>query len=359
MIVINTRSPYFITINETGQKGSRIELFIWNAPGTIPANPNYTFSKPIASDTQTETNYNISSFVKEYIDNVSTADNTNLMFANVSVKKYKLNSDNTYTLLGTDTFIGVNGYTKFLDGHNKTNTNTNIVLFTNNNKPIYYDRSKSDLPYVNLFIDSATGDKFELNYSDLRGRNVVNDIIVETTDSATKTMLKIPFTTTLNKYDKGNNIELKFTKADETVYSYSFKVLPVCEPKYTPIVCTFINRFGGWEFLTFFKAQMSNYNVKGTSYNLLPSGIDYNPTKGQSKSFNINGMQTIKLNSGWLPEEYNDTIQDLLLSEVVLLDNVPVEVKTQTQAIKTSLQDRNINFEIEFGYSFNLINNVI
>jgi hypothetical protein len=280
------------------------------------------------------------------------------MYANVSVKKYKLNSDNTYTLIGTDNFIGVNGYTKFLDGYNKTNTNTNLVLLTNNNKPIYYDRTMA-IPFVNIFIDSVLGDKFELNYSDLRGRNIVNTVIVAITDSASKTMLKIPFTTTLNKYDKGNNLELKFTKADTTVYSYSFKVLPVCEPKYTPIVCTFINRFGGWEFLTFFKAQTSNYNVKGTSYNLLPDSIDYNATKGQSKSFNINGKQSIKLNTGWLPEDYNDVIQDLLLSENVLLDGVPVEVKTQSQSIRTSLQDRNINFEIEFDYAFNLINNVV
>ena len=358
MIVINTRSPYFITINETGQKGSKIELFIWNSPGTIPSTPTYTFSKPIASTTQTENNYNISSFIKEYIDNVSAEDSTDLMYANVSVKKYKLNTDSTYTLLGTDTYVGVNGYTKFLDGYNKTNTNTKLVLFTNNNKPIYYDRDLA-IPYLNVFVDSAVGDKFELNYSDLRGRNIVNTIIIATSDSATKTMLKIPFTTTLNKYDKGNNIELKFTKADATVYSYSFKVLPVCEFKYTPVVCTFINRYGGWEFLTFFKAKSSNYNVKGTSYNLLPDAINYNPTRGQSKSFNINGKQSIKLNTGWLPEEYNDVIQDLLLSENVLLDNIPVEVKTQSQAVRTSLQDRNINFEIEFDYSFNLINNVI
>lgn len=357
MIVINTRSPYFISINETGQKGSKIELFIWNNPDTMPSTPTYTFSKPIASTTQTENSYNISSFIKEYIDNVSVLEGSNLMYAKVQVKKYKQNTDLSYTLIGTDNFIGVNGYTKFLDGYNKTNSNTKLILFSDNNKPIYYDRSMA-IPFVNVFVDSVIGDKFELNYSDLRGRNVVNEIISDTGDNI-QAMYKIPFTTTLSKYDKGNNIELKFTKADATVYTYSFKVLPICEPKYTPVVCTFINRFGGWEFLTFFKAKSSNYNVKGSSFNLLPSGIDYNPIKGQSKSFNINGKQSIKLNTGWLPEQYNDVIQDLLLSENVLLDNVPVEVKTQSQSIRTSLQDRNINFEIEFDYAFNLINNVI
>ena len=86
--------------------------------------------------------------------------------------------------------------------------------------------------------------------------------------------------------------------------------------------------------------------------------VDYNPLKGQNKSFNINGGQSVKLNTGFVPENYSDLIQDLLLSETVLLDGKPVEVKTQANTLKTGLQDRNINYEIEFTYSFDLINNV-
>ena len=68
-MIIYTRSPYFITVDETGQLGSRIELRIWNGTGSAPTNATYTFSKPIASATQIENIYNISPFVKEYIDN--------------------------------------------------------------------------------------------------------------------------------------------------------------------------------------------------------------------------------------------------------------------------------------------------
>jgi hypothetical protein len=75
--------------------------------------------------------------------------------------------------------------------------------------------------------------------------------------------------------------------------------------------------------------------------------------------FNVNGSQSIKLSSGFVPENYSDLIQDLLLSETVLLDGLPVKVKTQSTTLKTSLIDRNINYEIEFDYAFNLINNVI
>jgi len=91
----------------------------------------------------------------------------------------------------------------------------------------------------------------------------------------------------------------------------------------------------------------------------LPDYIDYNVNRAQTKSFNINGNQIVKLNTGWIPENYNELIQDLLLAETILLDGVPVEVKTSDTDLKTSLKDRNINYEITFTYAFNLINNVV
>ena len=92
---------------------------------------------------------------------------------------------------------------------------------------------------------------------------------------------------------------------------------------------------------------------------MLPDAIDYNVYKGQSKVFNINGIQTVKLNTGWVAESYNELIKDLLLSEVVLLDNKPAKVKTQSLTYKTQLKDKMINFELDFEYAFDLINNVI
>jgi hypothetical protein len=167
-------------------------------------------------------------------------------------------------------------------------------------------------------------------------------------------MLKIPFSTTSDKYRNGNTLNINYNAT-----TFQYRVLPICEPKYEPVICSYINRFGGWEFLTFFKTRVDSINVKGSTYNLLQDSINYNVAKGQSKLFNINGKQSVKLNTGFVPENYSDTIQDLLLSETVLLDNLPVQVKTQSTTLKTSLIDKNINYEIEFDYAFNLINNVI
>jgi len=351
-MIIYSRSPYFITVNETGQLGSKIELRIWNGTGSAPTDATYTFSKSIASSTQIENIYNISPFIKEYIDNVApiyTSGETDsiLMWANVEVKRFE-QTEEGYSLLDTTTYLGTNGYTQFLDGYNYTDPSDTFVLLSDIEKEIRYDITKS-IPYVNVLINPADGDVITATYKDLRGRN---EVIVGYTE--TKGMLKIPFSTTSIKYNKGNTLTISYNDTD-----YVYRMIPICEPKYEPVICSFINRFGGWQFLTFFKAQTNNINVSGSNFNLLQDSINYNTSKGQSKSFNINGKQSVKLSSGFVPENYSDLIQDLLVSETVLLDDKPVEVKTQATTLKTSLMDRNINYEIEFDYAFNLINNVI
>ena len=326
---------------------------IWNGTGSAPVDATYTFSKSIASATQIENVYNISPFIKEYIDNVAPiysageTDSTT-MWANVEVKRYKETSLGVYSLLDTVTYLATNGYTSFADGYNYTNPSNTFMLLSDNTKEIKYDITK-DIPYVNVLINPIEGDVITATYKDLRGRN---EIVVGYTE--TKGMLKIPLSTTNVKYNKGNTLTISY---NDTTFQY--RVIPICEPKYSPVICSYINRFGGWQFLTFFKTRIDNINVKGSSYNLLQNTIDYNTSKGQSKSFNINGKQSVKLSSGFVPENYSDLIQDLLVSETVLLDGQPVEVKTQSTTLKTSLIDRNINYEIEFEYAFNLINNVI
>ena len=69
--------------------------------------------------------------------------------------------------------------------------------------------------------------------------------------------------------------------------------------------------------------------------------------------------QTIKINTGWVDEYYNELIKDLLTSETILLDNKPVKLKTMTTDLKTSLQDKMINYQIDFEYNYNQIQNVI
>ena len=362
-MIINTRSPFIITVNESVQIGSKIELFLSVGGTSVPSDPTYTLSKKSPSASQLRTDYNISQYIREFIETISSFDSPETLFANVKVKRYKETTADTYTLLTTEDYIGVNGYSLYSQGINAGDTGEKFYVLANSNIQIQYnqDSSSSQWPQINVAVDFTTNSssKVVASYKDLNGRNeVVVNYNFDDYDQVT--VLKIPIKTSSAKFDNGNTVTLKYMPDGSTVeLQYTFTVKPICESKYTPVICQFINRFGGWQYLTFFKAQSNSINASSTSYNLLPDSIDYNPKRPQSASFNINGKQSIKLNTGWVPENYSELIQDILLAETILLDDTPVEIKTQSSEIKTSLKDKNINYEIEFEYAFNLINNVI
>jgi hypothetical protein len=104
MIFVNR--PYLFTVDQAGQLGSKIELFIWNGD-TPPTNPNYTFTKQIASATDTANYYNISPFLAEFIQfGVTDTDSATLLddnyFVNYRIKNYYLDEFGDYQPL----FIG-------------------------------------------------------------------------------------------------------------------------------------------------------------------------------------------------------------------------------------------------------------
>lgn len=319
------RSPYFIEVDEVGQTSAKIEVFLWNKGTTEPITPNYTFTKQIPSPTQTKLSWNVSNLAKSFIKpiapvnvSVPTEENVNT-WCYMRVISY---SDDVEVL--DEVYVCLNGYTNYLDGYNqsKTDTDTIVPLFNTSIKNYVKDFETN---YVSFFLDEET-------YSTSYGEVTIEDAGV----------WKFPI------LEETENVETSFFYAEE-----------LCEPKYSPIVCTFINRFGGWQYLTFFKANSQGIDVKSKDYNLLPSSIDFNPLQGIKQRFNFQGTQKIKCNTGWVDENYSELIQDLMLSEVVLLDNKPAIVKSQSFDIKTHLKDKNINYEVEFEYNYGLINDVI
>ena len=327
------RSPYFIEVDEVGQTSAKIEVFFWNKGTTEPTTPKYTFTKAIPSPTQTKLSWNISNLAQGFIKpiapiNVSVPTEEDVeTWCYMKVKRY---SDDV--LLDTETFVCLNGYTSYLSGYNQ-GTDAEVILLSNEDIKNYVKDFSTN--YVNVFLGVGTYD--------------IDDTFSTVTIVITEdTMYKIPITSSL-------------VQISEDIEGLLFRINTdiICEPKYTPIVCKFINRLGGWQFVTFFKANSQGIDVKSKDYNLLPSSIDYNPLQGIKKRFNFQGTQKIKCNTGWVDENYSELIQDLMLSEVVLLDNKPAIVKSQSFDIKTHLKDKNINYEIEFEYNYGLINDVI
>lgn len=356
MKVISARSPYQIIIDESGQTGSKVELFIWNKGTTEPTTPTYILSSNIASASQIETNYNISPYILEYINHIlpvygttpALADNNEWCF--VKVKRYK-NVSGAFTLLDTTLYFGLNAYTEVSDGVNydiaddldfillgvSQNVNTKIQYYNN-------------IPSFNFLVKRTTGNDYIITYFNSAGTSIHTELFLAG-GSTDYFNYKLPLA-----YNNSAFCEIE-SNDEGVLYRVYTEKLEEC--KYTPVNCTYVNKNGGWQQITFFKAQTNKIDVQGSKYNLIPSAIYYNINEGTNKSFNINGKQTITCNTGWVTEGYNNFIKELMLSETILLNSRPVTIKTQSLQYKTNLLDKNINFTIDFEYSDSLINNVI
>jgi len=357
------RSPYIIEISESGQTGSKIELFLWNT-GSQPASPQYTLDKKIPASNNVKTFYNISPYVREYFtfttfqniyNTYDTAINTNFV-VQYAVKKYK-DVSGTLTLLSTETGEFMNGYGYYMEGANPAGFTTvgldEGTYLYNYDSSLATSQANAMAGTIDVFFSDSN---FFIRYTNLR-TNVQTDIPFSTT--GVRTFPRVHHT---NLAD-GNKVEL--IRGASVRWTATFE--KQCEPKYQPVIVDFINKYGSWSRVFFQKAKRRNIAVKTDSYKANPASIPYSQTaQGQVKEFNTTGQETIKLNTGFVNDGYAEYLQQLLLSEkVTLLDYendtqyTPVIVKTKSLEKQTGLNDGTMNYTIEFDFAFNMINNVI
>lgn len=360
MKLIFVRSPYFIEIDEAGQVGSKVELFIWYKENTEPVTPTYTLSKSIPSTSITKNVYNISPFVKEHIENTKPPYTQEIENYNdwvyVKVKRYEETSASNYSLIDTVTYIGLNGYSNYVDSYN-FNVDEEFYVLNNfdesTKNKFYYNNS---YPSITLYIDYTDDTKvYEVKYTNFDSTPVTSTETILDGDAETQYIISIPITKTGLDWENGNKVEILVD--EEVIWGKDF--VAECENKYTPVRVDYVNKFGVYDFITFFKAKTESYEVKNKEYQLLPDDVNYDTLRGENKFFNYEARQSIKLNTGWVIEDFKVLLKDLMVSETILIDDKPVKLKTMNTDLKTSLQDKMINYQIEFEYSYNQINNVI
>jgi hypothetical protein len=391
--IIYARSPYLITIGATSsQTLSKVELFIWKSNETQPATASVILSKSSPSPTQINTVYDISPYIRENIsvnhlgieDSVSGPALSSDNWCNVLVKKYYATASGTYNLISSTPYSATNGYSDYYLNVNHAPIPSNLFIYNNTSGSadflttlFYYDNSvgiKTNYTLLNYghfpFLLERNGtSSYAFKYIDQAGNTSYS---FSTTGIITGTgsfLLNIPYID--ESYD--TKFTLKVYK-DNVLKSTICDYMLVSECKYVPVSVSYINRYGGVDYITFFKARQDNMEIKSTEYNMLPNftyyndgnSLYYDTQRGQSADFNVNGTRTIKVNTGWVEESFEQRIKDLMLSESIKLYDpkynlfcIPVQLKSKSIKIQTSLNDKNINYTMDFDISYNLINNVI
>jgi hypothetical protein len=143
----------------------------------------------------------------------------------------------------------------------------------------------------------------------------------------------------------------------DPIFSQRFYL--TCEVKYQPYQLSFINRYGVLDYLTFFKRsdergafeqdsyQKSIYNDAFTS----PS-----TSIGKYQSFNVNSRNAYTLNTGFVGQDHDDVIEDILMSESLCLridgEWVAVVPERGTIEYQKNVNQKLINYTMTFTKAF-------
>ena len=137
----------------------------------------------------------------------------------------------------------------------------------------------------------------------------------------------------------------------------------VDECKFTPYRLTFINKFGALQSVWMFKRSDVTLNVESEEYRAYTySNGSYDTSKHQYRNISVSGKESISLNSGFYPENHNKIFKEMMLSEKIWIDYednlLPVNLSSKELSYKTSLNDKLINYKLDFDFAFDTINSV-
>lgn len=336
------RSPFFISESGTAGQETKLEIYLYNDPDSVPSTPTHTLIKPIPSTTVTTVHYDVSPYFREYIEHTSfteiTADTASDQgeYCRAELKMYLDN-----VLQTTYYKIGFNGYGYFEDGYNPVSYG-NTGHMTDGT---YYVREGGDCGAV--FYNDDLAVTWEAKWTGTTSGGT-------TTVTLANEYGHVPYVHP-NYVGEGNTLEIIRNTA--TVSTYVFE--EICEDRYTPLVCDFVNKYGAWQQLIFFKANHKEMKAKSEKYKMMPDSINYSTSENINQTFNRNATEMITCNTGWVPEGYSEVMKELLLSEIIRLDGEPVILSTNNAKLMTHLNEKVINYEVKFEYANNMLNYII
>lgn len=331
-----SRSPFYVTapLNFSQTTGVKLSLFIYTGDKVTdkPATPQVEKLIQRATASQAFIDVDIATFVRDFIEvnfqTFTTGVKPSLETDSVWVDWVIEYQDTVNSIADiTGSTLGLYGYTKYLDGAQTLLTDK--VLLSGIKRVAH--KGLLIVPFIN------------------DGTFTSVDGITLTADDTN--------TNRLSYFVKDIQADTSFTFAGANPITINVELLP--DTKYTPKIITFVNRFGVLEQIPFSLVSKETVSVNGKQFknNLVTSGT-YNVNRHLTKDINRNGQELVQLNTDFLPESYNETIEQLLMSEQVWLDGLPVNVKSASIEKKTKINDSLISYTIEVSRAYHLMNDV-
>ena len=375
--IIRTRSPFFIRTPQEADSSLSyfqitISIFSGLSSSTTPCDDlavSYQLQKkPLGSENSVTVD--ISEIVNDHIEQVFTGTYSASSAKSsiwVTVATSPRQSDGTLigSTITSNTYLAQEGYNKFKEGVNYTTEPTAMI---SSNYIQYHLGSTVTIPVnvervTSIQWRSGTGVRETDSFTDNGNQNQK----IQYAQFTSTTLLDNVLVT----YDSGS--------------TSTITLAPTEECKYPVNKITFVNRWGAMQDLFFFKKSVDSLESRSESFNrsifearavhLDPPEEEgqacqesltfntYSTTAHAKKTFNANATESVLLNSGFVNELMNPFFEELMVSEYIWLTDssaniYPVNLKESSFTKKTGLNDRLINYTMNFEKSFDLVNNI-
>ena len=375
--IIRTRSPFFIrTPQEENSELSYFQINITVFGGLSNSTEQcddlyaaYSLQKkPLGSEDSVSVD--ISEIVNDHLEQIftgvySVSSEKSSIWVTVATSPRK--ADGTLVddaVVTSNTYLAQEGYNHFKDGANYTvepiamisgsylqyHQGSTITIPVNVERVVSVQwRSGTSTRETDSFTDNGNQNQ-KIGYAQFSGSTVLDNILVTYDDS----------------------------------FESTITIVPIEECKFPVHKITFVNRWGAMQDLFFFKKSTESLDTRSENFNasifearnvvLSPpsSGTEcreeityntYSTTAHANKTFNSNATESISLNTGFVNELMNPYFEELMVSEYIWLTDsnntiYPVSLKDSSFTYKTGLNDRLINYTMNFEKSFSLVNNI-
>lgn len=325
-------------------KSAQVKIHVYDGTSGSHSSDNlkYTLSKDRIS-TRSNIIFEISDLVRDYID-VTFNNDYNCTTRWVTVEQTLIEEETgaQYDAGGlvVNHYLLFDGYGEFEDEVNPQNS-TDALITAND-----------------IYLPEGVAGKLPI-FAESVGKVTIDSTDTEITDSGNSNQ-KIQYVTI-----PADSSTIQVYGTDDTTLKKTITVNNICEPKFTSYKVTFVNKHGAFQDVYFFKRTKETIAVTDEIHkinSINTSTVDYNVYDGQRQRYNVNAQTSVQMNTGFIKETAVSTIEELFLSENVWIrwDNqtLPIVPKSKSFVRKTSLNDRVINYTVDFEFAFNKINNV-
>jgi len=388
MAIINTRSPYFVrtAIANIAYATLDIEIYSGDKNTSYTGTPQYSLRKQILPNA-TGINFEISELIRDYLDMrffglYYYSDSYHSCYW-VRIVKTSFDSNGGQLQQATSTDLAFDGYSYFEEGRINSFDNKNLLI--TNREVFALDDNVYRIPvYIGTDVNIAF-----IRDGEIVGTYVNTDNSLNTTDQVSHITLNGTseydsfrarvannylgvfednkcISQYLNTLSIGKVDTIHIGNTDGTLDIIKVKTIDEC--RYEPKKITFVNKFGVLQDMYFFKKMVEQMTTKRESYkaNTLTNSNQYDTTVHTKRDFNITANESMTLSSGFLSESYNEVFKQLMLSEKVWITNLtntdeqvlPINIKTSDITYKTSLNDKLVEYTIEFENSYNVLNDI-